>query len=195
MVRTKEIRLRLHPCFVGRLAHRLPARDRVRRTRLPLFLNPKPLGSPISQPVSKKNNYPASRCKSRRNAFASPRFTRPIAPVFSLSGCETIAPVTHQDQANRSASAGSPWQCRTAPEKRWCRPASQLLTVSVAAVIGSTPCWLAFRAIASIALAAVPSVQSVLVAASPTPVLAHRHRLDRHAKQRVTLNVVCSFNM
>jgi hypothetical protein len=66
----------------------------------------------------------------------------------------------------------------------------------VAAEVGSTSCWLAFQAIVSVAPAAVQGVQSDLVAFNPTPGFgSHGTAFDRHAKQRVTLNVVCSFNM
>jgi hypothetical protein len=47
-----------------------------------------------------------------------------VAPVFSLSGCETVAPVTHQDQAKIAISCLALTAFAVA-EKRWYRHASQ----------------------------------------------------------------------
>jgi hypothetical protein len=50
------------------------------------------------------------------------RYSYRIAPVFSNSGYERIAPVTHQDQAN-SGELLSPW--------RLCRPRKTLVPLRV----------------------------------------------------------------
>jgi hypothetical protein len=47
-----------------------------------------------------------------------------VAPGFSVFGCETVAPVTHQDQAGRQNSPAA-LAASAAPEKRWFRHVSQ----------------------------------------------------------------------
>jgi hypothetical protein len=129
-------------------------------------------GSPISQPVSRRKILPGVAIHIATQHFC---FSRALVQSRPFSRC-LAAKQSRQSPIRIKrvgrVAADSPWQCRTAPEKRWCRPASQWLTESVAADIGSTPCWLAFQAIASIAPAAVQGVQSDLVAFNPTPGLA-----------------------
>jgi hypothetical protein len=56
--------------------------------------------------------------------------SRRITPVFSFVWLHTIAPVTHQDQAQWHLLPIRPGGCEAAPEKRWYRPASKQLKLT-----------------------------------------------------------------
>ena len=154
---------------------------------------PHPRGHPLASRCQVENTLPAPRFHRGAMSFLCPALLL-VAPVFSVFGCEAIAPVTHQDQANRRASPAA-LAASAAPEKHWFRRVSQFLNSSRGCRLRPHPL-LAHAPGDSLSCsgggARRPISADGLV---PTPGLARLRRHDRHAKQRFSSNAVCPFSM
>jgi hypothetical protein len=150
-------------------------------------------GRPLAHPRQVGNTIPAPRFY-RGAIVLHPNAWQPIAPGFSGFGCEAIAPVTHQDLAIGQVRQTTLAAC-AAPEKRWYRYVSNLITVRVVAAFRPQPL-LAHASGDCSSYTGGGNRRPIRPSGfSPTPLLANLCRLDHHAKQRFSSNSVRSFSM